>query len=137
MYTEKAAHGNLSEHLKVLGGHLDNFLKFEHPDAMQNVEHWQQSLGGSLPENGIGLERVIDEMGTTLIPNGSQIPKPGCSAFINTGATTIGALATLSSAVASPQRLGLTAFNYLEEVSLNWMAELFQLPKGMKGLYSS
>lgn len=73
----------------------------------------------------------------TLIPNGSQIPNPGCTSFITTGATNAGVLATLAGSVASPQRLGLTAFNYLEELSLQWMADMFELPEHMKGVYSS
>jgi hypothetical protein len=67
-------------------------------------------------------------MGQHLIPNGSQVPKPGCTSFITTGATSAGVLATLSGTVAAPQRVGLTAFNYLEELSLEWMAEMFKLP---------
>ncbi|WP_197911838.1 pyridoxal phosphate-dependent decarboxylase family protein [Kineobactrum salinum] len=39
--------------------------------------------------------------------------------------------------VASPQRLGLTAFHYLEEMSLRWLADLLQLPAGMQGIYTS
>ena len=49
----------------------------------------------------------------------------------------MGVLATMSGNVTSPQRVGLTAFNYLEELSLQWMAEMFELPSAMKGIYSS
>jgi glutamate/tyrosine decarboxylase-like PLP-dependent enzyme len=104
---------------------------------MHEPARWQAVLGGELPEHGIGIERVLGEMGEYLIPAGSQIPNPACTSFITTGATSIGALATLAGAVAAPQRLGLTAFNHLEELSLDWMARMFELPAGMKGLYSS
>jgi aromatic-L-amino-acid decarboxylase len=39
--------------------------------------------------------------------------------------------------VASPQRYTITAFNRLEELSLDWLAELCGLAAGMKGVYSS
>ncbi len=129
--------GPLSGHLNTLASHLDQFLRFEHADAMHDAERWMAALGGPLPDQGIGIERVLAQMGEFLIPAGSQIPNPACTAFITTGATSIGALATLASAVAAPQRLGLTAFHHLEELSLDWMADMFELPAGMKGLYSS
>ena len=55
-----------------------------------------------MPEHGIGIERVLAEMGEYLIPAGSQIPNPACTSFITTGATSIGALATLAGP--SPRR---------------------------------
>lgn len=137
MYDEQAECGRLTELLGQLGEHLDQFLLFEHPDAMKDADSWKAALGGALPVSGIGAEQVITEMGAYLIPNGSQIPNPGCTSFITTGATSIGVLATLSGAVAAPQRLGLTAFNFLEGLSLQWMAEMFELPVEMKGVYSS
>ncbi len=137
MYDEQAECGSLTQLLNQLGEHLDQFLLFEHPDAMRDADGWKAALGGALPEQGIGAEQVIAEMGTHLIPNGSQIPKPGCTSFITTGATSIGVLSTLSGSVAAPQRLGLTAFNFLEALSLKWMAEMFELPTEMKGVYSS
>ena len=137
MYQEYAECGNLPKLLEQLGSDLDQYLRFEHPDAMCNEDSWKSALGGSLPEQGIGSEQLIADMGQYLIPNGSQVSKPGCTSFITTGATSTGVLATLTGAVAAPQRVGLTAFNYLEELSLDWMAEMFELPATMKGVYSS
>ncbi len=137
MQHDRADCGPLAGHLSTLASHLDRFLRFEHADAMHAPERWRSALGGRLPEQGIGIEQVLFEMGEHLIPAGSAIPNPACTAFITTGATSIGALATLAGAVAAPQRLGLTAFQHLEELSLDWMAEMFELPPGMKGLYSS
>lgn len=76
-------------------------------------------------------------MGQHVIPNGSQISKPGCSSYITTAATDMGSIATLAGIVASPQRVGMTAFNHLEGVALNWLAEMFGLPAGMQGVFSS
>jgi aromatic-L-amino-acid decarboxylase len=137
MQVERAECGNLSQLLAQLGKDLDRYLCFEHPDAMSNCESWKSVLGGALPEQGVGAQKLVAEIGRHVIPNGSAIPKPGCTSFITTGTTSVGALALLSSAVAGPQRFGLTAFNFLEELSLEWMADLFELPACMKGLYSS
>lgn len=137
MNTDRAECGHLTEFSTQLARQLDAFLTFQHPDAMQQAESWRQALEQPIPENGIGIEGVLAELGQWVIPNGSPIPNPGCTAFITTGATTIGALATLAGAVAAPQRLGLTAFNFLEELSLDWMARMFELPDTMKGVYSS
>jgi len=137
MNTDKADCGNLTDLLTQMGEYLDQYRLFEHDDAMQQSERWRNALNQPLPQQGVGIEGVMKEMGMTLIPNGSQIPNPGCTAFITTGATNIGVLAGLAGAVAAPQRLGLTAFNYLEELSLQWMAEMFELPEHMKGVYSS
>ncbi len=137
MHDDKAECGNLATLLQQLGQNLDKYLHFEHPDALVNARNWRHALGGSLPEEGIGINNVMSEMARDLIPNGASISIPGFTAFITTGATSIGVLANLASAVAAPQRMGLTAFNFLEELSLQWMAEMFELPTEMKGLYSS
>jgi len=134
---DSAACGSLSEHLQTIGSALDQYLRFEQPDAISTAEKWKAKLSRSLPETGIGIEQLLTEMATDVIPNGAQIPYAGCTAYITTGATTVGVLATLAGSVAAPQRYSLTAFNHLEELSLDWMAELFSLPEGMKGLYSS
>ncbi|MEZ0149055.1 MAG: aspartate aminotransferase family protein [Candidatus Reddybacter sp.] len=137
MNNEQAECGPITLRLHELGKSLDQYLRFDHPDAMSRYTQWHDALQQSLPEKGVGLAQVIAELGSQIIPNGSQIPKPGCTAFITTGATSAGVLASLAGSVAAPQRLGLTAFSYLEELSLEWMAEMFELPAEMKGLYSS
>lgn len=137
MDNDQADCGDITDWLQILGGHLDRYQRFEHPDAMHDPAAWQDTLNRSVPERGVGIAQVMREIGEVLIPNASQIPNPGCTAFITTGATNVGVLATLTGAVVAPQRLGLTAFNYLEELSLQWLAELFELPATMRGVYSS
>ncbi|MES3674904.1 aminotransferase class V-fold PLP-dependent enzyme [Halomonas elongata] len=137
MATEPAECGKLEQHLQVLGRSLDRFLTFQHPDAMHEPARWRSALERRLPDTGIGIDAVMEEMTHYVIPNGSAFPNPGSTAFITTGATTISALATLAGAVASPQRLSLNAFNFLEAQSLNWLAQLFRLPADMQGLYTS
>jgi aromatic-L-amino-acid/L-tryptophan decarboxylase len=137
MDTDKADCGNISPLLVQMGEYLDQYQRFEHGDAMQQPGRWRDVLNQPVPDQGVGIDNVLEEIGMTIIPNGSQIPNPGCTSFITTGATNVGVLATLAGAVAAPQRIGLTAFNYLEELSLQWMAEMFELPENMKGVYSS
>jgi len=137
MAADRAECGPLAAHLATLGGALDRYLRFDHADAMQDPGSWRHALGRPLPDVGVGIATVLAELGQVVIPNGSQIPKPGCTSFITTGATTVGALATLAGSVAAPQRIGMTAFNFLEELSLQWLTELFELPGDFKGLYSS
>ncbi|WP_455217155.1 pyridoxal phosphate-dependent decarboxylase family protein [Kaarinaea lacus] len=137
MHTDKADCGNITPLLTQMGEYLDQYQCFEHGDAMQHPERWRDALNQPVPREGVGIAKVMEEIGMNIIPNASQIPNPGCTSFITTGATNAGVLATLAGSVASPQRIGLTAFNYLEELSLEWLADMFELPKDMKGVYSS
>jgi aromatic-L-amino-acid decarboxylase len=137
MKKERAEFDNISPRLQQLGGYLDQYMRFQHDDPMKHADTWRTALDIDLPQQGIGIERVLQEMGEVIIPNGSQIPNPASSVFITTGATSMGVLANLSALVAAPQRLGLHAFNYLEEKSLQWLADLFELPAHVKGVYSS
>ena len=137
MDQEQANIAALQPLLTDMGEHLDSFLTFEHTDALCKIKDWKAALDKDMPLLGIGAQQTLEEMNQHVIPNGSAIPNPGCTSFITTGATNIGVLANLAATVASPQRIGLTAFNYLEEKSLSWMAELFSLPSHMQGVYSS
>ncbi len=104
---------------------------------MDEPESWQTALRGPLPEEGVGIGAVMDEINRYLIPNGSKISHPGFSSFITTGPTTLGAVTSFAASIAAPQRLGLTAFQFLEEQSLEWLGEMLSLPPYMKGIYSS
>jgi glutamate/tyrosine decarboxylase-like PLP-dependent enzyme len=137
MHDEQAQCDNLSELFSEINKHLETFQRFEHADAIVNIDSWKAALSGPVPDQGIGAKQVIAEMGEHLIPNGSQISKPGCTSYITTAATDIGAIASLAGIIASPQRIGVTAFNHLEGLSLQWLSEMFDLPKGMQGIYSS
>jgi len=122
--------------LTRLGAGLDEYLKFEHPDALHPSRHWREHLNIAVPREGVGIQRVLDELVEHVIPNGSAVPRPGFCSFITTGAASVSTLASTAASVASPQRYGLTAFNFLEELSLEWLAEMFGL-QAMQGVYSS
>lgn len=136
MSSDYAETGQLQSLLEQIGAGLDRYLTFEHPDAMHTSLTWQNDLDQPLPQRGIGIEGVTEELLTHLIPHGSAIPRPGFSAFITTGGTTAATLATTAASIASPQRYHLTAFNFVEARSLEWLAQLFQLAE-MQGVYSS
>jgi len=122
--------------LTQLGAGLDQFLEFEHPDALHPSRHWREQLNVALPREGVGIQRVLDDLVQHVIPNGSAVPRPGFCSFITTGGVSAATLASTAASVASPQRYGLTAFNFLEELSLEWLAEMFGL-KAMRGVYTS
>jgi len=136
MPIDKAETGRLQTLLSQIGEGLDEFLKFEHPDALHPGRRWREHLDIPLPREGIGIDAVTAELLEHVVPNGSSVPRPGFSSFITTGGTTAATLASTAASIAAPQRYGHTAFNFLEELSLRWLADLFGLPE-MQGVYSS
>ena len=89
-----------------------------------------------MPQQGIGIDAVTRELLEQVIPNGSPLCKPGFTAYITTGGSTASTLASTAASIASPQRYLPTAFNLLEEMSLDWLAQMLGLGD-MKGIYSS
>lgn len=136
MMTDAAETGDLESLLSQLGAGLDEFLKFEHPDALHPGRRWHEHLAGALPRQGIGIRGVVDELLQHVVPNGSAVPRPGFCSFITTGGVSASTLASAAASIASPQRYGLTAFNFLEALSLEWLAEMCGL-RAMQGVYSS
>lgn len=136
MLRECAETGNVQKLLSQIGAGLDQYLKFEHPDALHAGKQWREYLDLPLPRQGVGIEQVTDELLSQIIPNGSAVPKPGFSSFITTGATSVATLASSAASIAAPQRYGLTAFNFLEELSLQWLASMCGV-NHMQGIYSS
>lgn len=137
MKHDKANCKDLSPQLEQLGIYLDEFLKFNHGDAMMHQKRWKEILHKPLPVDGIGIDKVISMLGEHIVLNGSPIPKPTFTSFITTGATNVGVLANLAVSVAAPQRIGHHAFSFLEELSLKWISEMFGLSDNMEGVYSS
>ncbi len=136
MVAEKAELGRLQTLLAQVGAGLDEYLKFEHGDAFVNRDAWHPRLRQPLPQTGEGIDAVTRELVETLIPNGQPISKPGFTGYIVTGPVTASVLASAAASVASPARYLPTAFNLVEEMSLDWLAELLELG-AMKGVYSS
>ena len=136
MAPDAAETKDLEKLLARLGAGLDEYLKFQHPDALHPSRRWREHLDMAVPREGIGIERVLDELVEQVIPNGSAVPRPGFCSFITTGGATAATLASTAASIASPQRYGLTAFNFLEELSLQWLSQMFNLG-ALRGVYSS
>ena len=136
MSKDRAETGRLQELLGRIGAGLDEFLKFEQADAYSRQQQWRAALTRPVPQQGVGIDEVSRELVEQVIPNGSSMVKGGFSGFIMTGATSASAIASAAASIAAPQRYQLTAFNLLEELSLDWLAQMFELGD-MKGVYSS
>ncbi len=135
--SERAQTGNLADYTGRIAAALEQFLEGGQGDAMSRHAEWSPALSGPLPAAGVGGDAVIEELARTVIPNGARMSDPGFWGWITAGPGTVPVVATLAGAVASPQRYTITAFNKLEELSLDWLAELCGLDAQMKGVYSS
>ena len=56
MSQDKAETGRLQELLTRVGAGLDQFLKFEHPDAVSRQETWRAELEQPVPQQGVGSD---------------------------------------------------------------------------------
>ena len=137
MEVHRSEVGNVGVHLARIGAELDRFLRLRDGDPVDRRAAWKTSLFRPLPEQGVGAEAVIDEIAETLIPNGARWAEPGFSSWITTGPDTVPVVAAAAASLAAPQRYTITAFNLLEELSLEWLAELCGLGGRMQGVYSS
>lgn len=124
-------------YLERIESALDDFLYGEHVDPMVRLDQWKGDLRRPLPEVGVGGDGVIDELVRDVVPNGARINEPGFWGWITSEPSAVAVASSVAAIVASPQRYTLTAFNYLEELSLEWLAQLCGLGAHMMGVYSS
>ena len=113
MTRDAAETSNIGESLAAIGAALDEFARFGHGDAQPARERWQRMLEQPLPRHGAGLDTVLAELCEQLIPNGSAVARPGFSAYITTGPTTVAIAAATAAMLAAPQRQTLHAFNFI------------------------
>ncbi len=125
------------KYLAEVGEALDRFVEFEHPDPGRSAPSWEAQLVGPVPRTGVGAAQTAHELRELLIPNGSRISDPRFWGFVTTGPTTMPVVAQTAAAIAGPQRYTINAFNLVEELTLDWLAEMFELPAAMKGVYVS
>jgi len=117
---------------------IEQFRRYEGPDdAAGRRPSWLARLDVGLPEAGGGIEAVVADLTQVVIPNGSRIGEPGWSGFITTGPTTSAVAAWLAAAAAGGQRYAVQAFNTLERVALDWVAQLCGIPAAFQGVLSS
>lgn len=128
--------GAFAHHLAAAGEALDRFLDDVPDDPVRQHERWA-GLAGPLPEVGAGTDATVKRLLEEVVPYGPRLTHPRSWAFITTGPSTLPTVAATVAHVVAPQRYTMTAFNLLEEVSLDWLAELCGLGEHMKGVYSS
>jgi aromatic-L-amino-acid decarboxylase len=117
---------------------LDEFLRFGDQDrVLARRSEWLAALDKPLPESGAGLDAVLEDLERWIVPNGMRSPHPGFLAYIIGRATTASVTASLAAQVAGHFRYFLTSFNFIEQLSLRWLAELCHLPADHYGVYSS
>ncbi len=120
-----------------VGTALDAWLDSDRPDALQAASDWQARLTGPAPIDGIGAHATVQEFIDLVLPGGSRMSSPTSWGWVTTGPTTMPTVIAAATAIAAPQRYTLTAFNRLEDLSLEWLAALCGLGDHMKGVYSS
>jgi len=127
----------VSHYLSRLGPELDRFLLGDHGDAVERLGEWSAALAGALPEEGVDADAVLGELERDVLPNGMRLAEPGWWGFITVAPDALPAAVSTAASIASPQRYTITAFNLLEELSLEWLAQLCGLDPSLKGVYSS
>src|SRR5690349_3492971 len=117
---------------------IEEFWRFDgRDDAARRRPGWLARLDVPLPEAGGGIGAVVADLAEVVIPNGARVSEPGWSSFITTGPTTSAAAAWLAAAAAGSQRYAVQAFNTLERVALDWVAQLCGIPAAWQGVFSS
>jgi len=131
-----AATDRHAESLSAIGATIDDLVSGPQTDAVVRRDAWED-LGERLPEVGIGLDATLSELQERVMPYGNRLSDPGFIGWITAGPSTAPAAAAAAANMLAPQRYGLSAFNLIEELSLEWLAELCGLGDCMKGVYSS
>jgi aromatic-L-amino-acid/L-tryptophan decarboxylase len=127
----------VSHYLSRLGPELDRVLLADHGDAVERLDEWSAALAGALPEVGLDADAVLGELEREVLPNGMRLAEPGWWGFITVAPDALPAAVSAAASIASPQRYTITAFNRLEELSLEWLAQLCGLDPSLRGVYSS
>ncbi len=68
---------------------------------------------------------------------GLRIGHPGFCGWVTTAPTTIGAVADLVQAIASPQRYWATPANFVDDLAMRWLIDLLGFPTSFVGTFTS
>jgi aromatic-L-amino-acid/L-tryptophan decarboxylase len=135
---DRAETSRLGEAIGALLPALERFNRYEGSDpAARNRKVWYDQLDRPLPVHGVGLDEMLSELAEVVIPHGLRNGAPGFNGWVTTAPTTAGAAASLAATVAGSQRWWLQPFNYLELVSLRWLAELLGIPPSWQGTFTA
>src|SRR5215203_2100687 len=125
---ETAAISGLTDAVTRLLPHLEQVWRWDDDRTMADRAEWTAALDQPLPQEGVGLDEVVDDLARHVIPYGPQVGKPGFAGFIVNGPTTTGVAAALAAMAATPHRYMITAANHLEALSLQWLQDLLGVP---------
>lgn len=123
--------------LTQIGRSLDQFVQYTHVDPQQSKVDWREKLDEALPEQGLGFDETTQFLCENVIPYGSCVGSPGFTGYITTGPTSIAVGAATAALIAAPQRQTLHAFNFLENLSLQWLCKLLGIDSSYQGIYST
>jgi aromatic-L-amino-acid/L-tryptophan decarboxylase len=137
MVQHRPAVDQIGRYFAQVGSAVDAWLVSDRSDPLTSGDDWQTRLAGPPPEHGIGADATIAEFIEVVLRNGSRLSSPSSWGWITTGPTTVPTVVAAAGMIASPQRYTITAFNRLEELSLEWLARICGLGEQMKGVYSS
>src|SRR6516164_4169036 len=136
--SDPAELGQLTATVERILPAIEEFWRYEgRDDAAGRRPGWLARLDVPLPEAGGGIGAVVADLAEVVIPNGARVGEPGWSGFITTGPTTAAVAAWLAAAAAGSQRYSVQAFNTLERVALEWVAQLCGIPPAHQGVLSS
>ncbi|HSW43711.1 MAG TPA: aminotransferase class V-fold PLP-dependent enzyme, partial [Patescibacteria group bacterium] len=127
----------LAESLAQVLPALEQFLRFEGADRATRRSEWLPALDQPLPATGIGPERTLARLRDEIVAAGLRIGHPGFSGWVTTAPTTIGTVADLVQAVASPQRWWATPANFVDDLAMRWLIDLLGFPAGFVGTFTS
>lgn len=135
---DAAEAGRLTESMLAVLPAVERWLEFaDLTGPARRRERWRSVLDTPVPGKGAGADATLAELADHVVPNGLPIGAPGFTGFITTGPSTVPAVAQFATALASPQRYAVSAFNLLEAVSLRWLAQVCGLDEQVAGVYSS
>lgn len=137
MSPQRPAVADFGRHLTRVGEALDDWLRSPKTDALQSDVDWQGYLSSAAPQTGLGADATLQEFVDVVLPHGTRLASPESWGWITTGPTTVPTVVAAATMVVAPQRQTATAFNWLEELSLDWLGEVCGLESHMKGVYSS
>ena len=89
------------------------------------------------PRPASGAERTLARLRDEIVAAGLRIGHPGFSGWVTTAPTTIGAVADLVQAVASPQRWWATPANFVDDLAMRWLIDLLGFPTSFVGTFTS
>jgi aromatic-L-amino-acid decarboxylase len=136
--SDPAELGQLTATVERILPAIEKFWRYDgRDDAARRRPGWLARLDVPLPEAGGGIGAVVADLAEVVIPNGARVSEPGWSGFVTTGPTTSAVAAWLAAAAAGSQRYAVQAFNTLERVALDRVAQLCGIPAAHQGVLSS